>query len=425
MTKATTARREDANGYWEIDDNPISKAGVFPYLGAQLPGAPDPMKAYAVLRPPEELGAPECVDSFKLQPWIIKHAMLGPEEKGLTPPEEKGVHGVIGEKVRFSPETNTLYGNIKGFSEELKVQIEDGIKELSCGYWHDLDWTPGTWNGEPYDAVQRTIRANHLALVPSGRMGSDVAVMDGFQGYDPNFFTLRKDTSMTLEELAEQVKQLMQKLDGAEAAKSAAGDEAGAVGEEKKDAVAADNAGAAGEEKKDAVATDDTGSVGEEKKDAAAADDDGGALTLEKLAESVKTAIERIDRLGGTAVAADNDGATATKDDDAGAEKAKGMDSAETLQRRILRDMAGREKLVQALIPHVGSFDHSIMTATDVARYGCKKLGLSAPVGQEGAVLSGYLSGAQKATATFAMDGHSVMPPKRGKVLETYLKGGN
>jgi hypothetical protein len=29
-----SGRREDNNGYWEIEDNPVSKAGVYPYLGA-------------------------------------------------------------------------------------------------------------------------------------------------------------------------------------------------------------------------------------------------------------------------------------------------------------------------------------------------------------------------------------------------------
>ena len=46
-----------------------------------------------------------------------------------------------------------------------------GLKELSLGYNLDLDETPGEWNGQPYDAVQRNIVINHLALVLEARAG--------------------------------------------------------------------------------------------------------------------------------------------------------------------------------------------------------------------------------------------------------------
>ncbi len=44
--------------------------------------------------------------------------------------------------------------------------------ELSNGYWADFVFAPGkTPNGEDYDAVQRNIRGNHIALVDQGRCG--------------------------------------------------------------------------------------------------------------------------------------------------------------------------------------------------------------------------------------------------------------
>jgi hypothetical protein len=51
-------------------------------------------------------------------------------------------------------------------------------RELSCGYTCDLDETPGTHNGQPYDAVQRNIRYNHVGIGPKnwGRAGSSVAL---------------------------------------------------------------------------------------------------------------------------------------------------------------------------------------------------------------------------------------------------------
>ncbi len=177
QSSAMDKRDIDTNGWFEVKDNPLSKVGIFDYRGNQLPDAPDPDGMYKVYRPAEELGHPDAIESFKLIPWINDHVMLG-QGDGLTPAERKGVHGVIGQDVYFDKDSGTLFGNIKTFSSALADAINTGKKELSCGYRCDYDWTPGTWNGQRYDAVQRNIRGNHLALVRKGRMGPDVAVLD-------------------------------------------------------------------------------------------------------------------------------------------------------------------------------------------------------------------------------------------------------
>lgn len=57
--------------------------------------------------------------------------------------------------------------------------VEGGKRQLSWGYTCDLDWTAGkTPEGEDYDAVQRAIRINHLAVVTRGRAGSDCRIGD-------------------------------------------------------------------------------------------------------------------------------------------------------------------------------------------------------------------------------------------------------
>jgi hypothetical protein len=50
--------------------------------------------------------------------------------------------------------------------------LKGGKRELSLGYKVDLEETPGVWNGQEYDAIQRNIRVNHLAIVPRGRAGN-------------------------------------------------------------------------------------------------------------------------------------------------------------------------------------------------------------------------------------------------------------
>ncbi len=57
--------------------------------------------------------------------------------------------------------------------------VEDETqKELSSAYHYDADMTPGEYEGVRYDGVMRNIRGNHVALVKSGRAGSDVVVGD-------------------------------------------------------------------------------------------------------------------------------------------------------------------------------------------------------------------------------------------------------
>lgn len=58
-------------------------------------------------------------------------------------------------------------------------QVENReLHDISCGYQCRLDFTPGIYEGQPYDAIQRDIRYNHVAVLPpgKGRAGTDVAL---------------------------------------------------------------------------------------------------------------------------------------------------------------------------------------------------------------------------------------------------------
>ena len=183
----------DHNEYWYIKDNPLSKVGVFPYLGRQISEDLEPDTIYQVLRPEEELNSQETLDSFKLIPIVDDHTMLG-TKPGMQPAEEKGVHGVIGEDVYYKD--GIIYGDLKIFSESLKEEIENGKKELSMGYFCDYEIQDGEFNGEPYQAIQRNLRINHVALVDEGRMGADVRVMDKKITFD----TIKEIKEMTKEQ---------------------------------------------------------------------------------------------------------------------------------------------------------------------------------------------------------------------------------
>ncbi len=168
------------NGYITIEKNPISRVGVFPYLGSSIADDLIPDKVYMVYRPAEELCDPEAMASFQMVPLINDHTMLGP---GFTAPEDKGVEGVTGEGICF--EDNVLYAPLKIFSETLKRLISSGKKALSLGYRvGEWERKAGEFNGQAYEFIQRKIRGNHIALVDEGRMGPAIAVLDHHFAFD-------------------------------------------------------------------------------------------------------------------------------------------------------------------------------------------------------------------------------------------------
>jgi len=126
-----SARQYDHNGFFEVKANPISRVGVFPYLGKQLGlTGPDAGKVFQVYRPAEELGHPDCIDSFRLTPIVDDHTMLGPEAmkvfEGAVTAEQKGVHGVLGDEVFFKD--GWLCSNMKVFSNYLQGLLSKSSK---------------------------------------------------------------------------------------------------------------------------------------------------------------------------------------------------------------------------------------------------------------------------------------------------------
>lgn len=170
VAKDKSARQIDVNGWMYIERNPISKEGVFDYLGSEI-GAPDPDRVYKVYRPGSELE--KAADSFKLIPIIDDHELLG--DAG-TSTDERPPAGFVGSNVHF--DAPYLVGDIKITSPTLLNKIKGGKVELSPAYFCDWEPLQGTFDGLDYDYVQRIKAGNHLALVDVGRTGADVAVLD-------------------------------------------------------------------------------------------------------------------------------------------------------------------------------------------------------------------------------------------------------
>lgn len=318
-----SARITDQNGFYEIKRNPISKVGVFPYSGKSI-GADDPDKIYNVYRPAEELSADECVNSFKLVPFVDEHAMLGAD---AMPAEQKGVHGTTGEDVFF--EGDVLYSNLKVFSDALANLIEGGKRELSCGYRCEYEFATGEYNGVKYDAIQRNIRGNHLALVEEGRMGKEVAVLDSMVfTFDAKEFTLENEETKT-EETAKD----------------------------------AEMVGGSVEERLAKIEALLTKLIPLEKEEhGAALDEEVKAEDEEVKAEDEEVKVE---------------------------DKKSGMDAKE-IRQSVFKEMAQRDALYAKVSPVIGSFDHMEMGVKEMAAYAAKKIGLAFDSVE---AVDGYLAG--------------------------------
>lgn len=350
-------RITDHNGFIEVKGNPISKVGVFDYSGAQLGLTGDEAyKVFKVYRPEEELSNKDAIDSFKLVPFIDDHAMLGAEDDGLTPAERKGIQGVIGEDVYF--DAPYLRGNLKIYSESAKGLISSGDKvELSPGYRCRYEFTSGVFDGQHYDAIQRDLRGNHLALVDEGRTGPDVKVLDSMRFTldskllkeafmaDENKTVEAKATDFDDTQMA-QLREILVKL-LAEMGFKPTGDSDAESKEMAKDVEP--------ETAEQAKTDESAGEVASEAKESAS-----------EAVEAITEVVARVEELEA---------------------KAEGMDA------KMFKSIADRDALAAKLSGFVGSFDHALMTASKVAEYGVKKLGIPAAKGQERVALDAWMHG--------------------------------
>lgn len=133
------------------------------------------------LRHPDEVFHPESMATLEGVPITNNH----PREMVDSANARAYTVGWTGETVK--KEDKFLKGLATITDRETISDIEKGKTQVSCGYSCELDFTPGTFDGEEYDAVQRGIVYNHLAVVDRGRAGpqvkihldSDDAVIDG------------------------------------------------------------------------------------------------------------------------------------------------------------------------------------------------------------------------------------------------------
>lgn len=177
-------------------DNPIlTRVGIFEYHN------PDGT-IRRELRLPEEVFAAESLASYKGKPVILTH------EAGLVDVDnvqQEHIGTILSEGVQ---DGDNVRAQIVIHDAE---SLDYGLRELSLGYTQTPDETPGVWNGQTYDAIQRNIQINHLALVEKARAGEQVRLnIDGEEQGGNQMSKARKD-GLTPEEIARLVEEYKQR----------------------------------------------------------------------------------------------------------------------------------------------------------------------------------------------------------------------
>ncbi len=148
-----------------VDHPIVTTCGIFEYKN-------EDGSTRRELRLPEDVFNEKSLKSYKGKPIIITHD-AGEVSKDNVRREQIGT--IMSEGYR------------DGDSVRCEIIIHDtnalkkcGLKELSLGYSLDTEETPGVWEGEKYDCIQRNIEINHLALVGEARAGDSARLnIDG------------------------------------------------------------------------------------------------------------------------------------------------------------------------------------------------------------------------------------------------------
>jgi hypothetical protein len=146
-------------GFVRVDAR-LTRTGIFTYHQGDT--------VVRELRPADEVFRSDSLKSIAGAPVMDLH----PGELGAAPfvgPENARALaiGFAGEEATTDGEFVTARLTIT--DAKAIAGLKDGTrKEISLGYTCDVDATPGMHNGKRYDAIQRNIIVNHIALGPPG-----------------------------------------------------------------------------------------------------------------------------------------------------------------------------------------------------------------------------------------------------------------
>jgi hypothetical protein len=186
------ARRRTRDGYMVVSARVAQFDNVQLYAGSEV-GRPE-KSVVRVYRPRSEVTDDATMHSFGHRPVTIGHPSEHVTAATWRDVAKGWTDGDVQEEGKFI-RVNMLLAD----AEAIK-QVEDGTRELSMGYDCSLEWTAGTTpSGEAYDAIQRGIRSNHVAIVAAARGGPELRIGDSAPN-DRSYLHMMSDSERASEE---------------------------------------------------------------------------------------------------------------------------------------------------------------------------------------------------------------------------------
>jgi len=160
-----------------VADAKIARTGIQLYAGKEV----DPQNKHGmrdraivrVLRPESEVFSTDALASFAHRPVTNDH----PSEAVSASNWKSHSVGMTGNEI--ARDGDYIRVPMVVMDSAAVADWQAGKRELSCGYESKIVFDAGTTpEGEAYDAIQTSIRGNHLAIVARGRAGSECRIGD-------------------------------------------------------------------------------------------------------------------------------------------------------------------------------------------------------------------------------------------------------
>lgn len=162
--------RRTADGYLAATARVARGGNVQRYTGAEM-GVDKPY--VDVYRPEDEVFSDATMSSFASRPLTNNH----PTESVTADNWREYSVGYSGEGV--ARDGDYIRVQLLMTDSAAIADYENGKRELSMGYTSDIKWQDGTTSdGQHFDAIQTSIRNNHIALVDKARAGHKARIGD-------------------------------------------------------------------------------------------------------------------------------------------------------------------------------------------------------------------------------------------------------
>jgi hypothetical protein len=164
--------RTKPEGFLVCHDVPIARTGWLDYSPREL-GLDDPRPVVRVYRSPEDLFSPATMSSFEGKSVTDQHPPVENVDQNNYSAYERGHVQNVRKGEPLESGDIPLIANLLIKDPGLASQVEpsDGVRHVSIGYTHKI--VPF---GKDYKAIN--LRGNHVAVVPQGRAGHEIAIRD-------------------------------------------------------------------------------------------------------------------------------------------------------------------------------------------------------------------------------------------------------